>query len=77
MFVYSTDYLRLKNLEIGYTIPAHLLKKAGISRLRIFANTQNLLTFDTIKVIDPENDNKDFTAYPQRRYFRGGISITF
>jgi TonB-linked SusC/RagA family outer membrane protein len=77
MFLYDMDYVRLKNLEIGYNVPAHLLKKAGVSRLRIFANAQNLLTFDGVKVIDPENDNKDFTAYPQRRYFQGGISITF
>ncbi|MDR2496567.1 MAG: TonB-dependent receptor [Tannerellaceae bacterium] len=76
-FLTPADYIRLKNMEIGYNIPPGLLKKAGISRLRIFANSQNVFIIDKIKVADPEVDNRDLNNYPQRRYFQGGISITF
>ena len=64
-------------MEIGYTIPAGLLKKTGISRLRIFASSQNVFIIDKIKVVDPEIDNRDLNNYPQRRYFQSGISVTF
>jgi TonB-linked SusC/RagA family outer membrane protein len=76
-FLTPADYIRLKNMEIGYNIPPRLLKKAGISRLRIFASSQNVFIIDKIKVADPEVDNRDLNNYPQRRYFQGGISITF
>ncbi len=74
-FLRSSDYLRLKNIEIGYTLPFNL-KKAGISRLRISANAQNLLTIDNLPG-DPENTASSFDYYPQRKYFNLGVSITF
>jgi hypothetical protein len=74
-FLRSSDYLRLKNIEIGYTLPFNL-KKAGISRLRVSANAQNLLTIDNLPG-DPENTASSFDYYPQRKYFNLGVSITF
>ncbi|GHV49133.1 SusC/RagA family TonB-linked outer membrane protein [Bacteroidia bacterium] len=76
-FLNSTDYLRLKNMEIGYNVPAKVLKNAGINRLRVYANAQNLLTFDSVKVIDPEANDGSLVVYPQRRYFNCGVSVTF
>ncbi|MDR2118332.1 MAG: TonB-dependent receptor [Tannerellaceae bacterium] len=76
-FLRSGDYLRLKNMEIGYTLPDNYLLRAGISRLRIFANATNLFTIDKLKVADPEQIEKDITSYPQRRIVNFGISATF
>ncbi|WP_367950034.1 SusC/RagA family TonB-linked outer membrane protein, partial [uncultured Parabacteroides sp.] len=53
-YLKNTDYLRLKNLEIGYTFNLPGIQKAGISNLRIYANATNLFTIDGVKVQDPE-----------------------
>ena len=74
-FLRSTDYLRLKNLEIGYTVPCDL-KPYGISKLRVFATGQNLFTIDNVPG-DPENTNKDYNAFPLRKYYNFGVSVTF
>lgn len=76
-FLRSGDYLRLKNMEIGYTLPGFVLEKIGISRLRVYANATNLFTIDKLKVADPEKDHKDLADYPQRRVVNFGISATF
>jgi TonB-linked SusC/RagA family outer membrane protein len=77
-FLYSADYLRLKNLELGYTFAPSLLRKANISNLRIFANAQNLLTFDHLKgMSDPEGTDSSIASYPQRKYVNFGITATF
>lgn len=75
-YLYNTDYLRLKNMEIGYTFNLDAIKKAGISNLRIFANATNLFTIDGVKVQDPEA-NDTGREYPQRRVVNFGASITF
>lgn len=83
----DASYLRLKNLQIGYTLPRTLLSKAGIVKARIFFNAQNLLTFSRLKMTDPENVNRparennittttDLYAYPTTKIFTGGISVT-
>jgi len=73
----SADYLRLKNMEIGYNFDFPALHNAGISNFRIFANASNIFTIDKLKVADPEKDNKDLADYPQRRVFNFGVSLTF
>lgn len=73
-WVRSGDYVRLKNVEIGYTLPANVLKRARISTLRIFANGLNLLTSAEVKGIDPEVYNG---SYPIQRLFNFGINIKF
>jgi TonB-linked SusC/RagA family outer membrane protein len=77
-FLYKTDYLRLKNLELGYTFTPSLLKQAGISNLRLYANAQNIFTFDHLKNLgDPEGNDGSLVNYPQRRYVNFGITATF
>ncbi|MDR1161976.1 MAG: SusC/RagA family TonB-linked outer membrane protein, partial [Tannerellaceae bacterium] len=76
-FLRKGDYLRMKNLEIGYTFPNSVIQKMKISRFRVYANATNLFTVDKMGVGDPENVNKDFTAYPLRRVINFGISATF
>lgn len=73
----STDYIRLKNLELGYTFPAQWMKPAGISNLRIYVSGFNLLTWSKIGVYDPESTNSTGQYYPQARLLNTGIAVTF
>ena len=75
-YLKNTDYLRLKNLEIGYAFNLPGIQKAGISNLRIYANATNLFTIDGVKVQDPEA-NDTGREYPQRRVVNFGATITF
>lgn len=50
----KSDYLRLKNMEIGYTFPAHWLKGIGVQNVRFYVAGTNLLTFTPLKNYDPE-----------------------
>jgi TonB-linked SusC/RagA family outer membrane protein len=70
-----TDYIRLKNLEIGYTLPAKINTRFGIQSLRIYANGFNLLTLDKVKLIDPEVTAG--TSYPLQRIVNLGLTLTF
>lgn len=71
------DYLRLKSIQLGYTIPANILDKAKISNLRLFVTGSNLFTWDHLKFIDPEMPNVNLGFYPQQRIYAFGASITF
>ncbi|PRY89609.1 TonB-linked SusC/RagA family outer membrane protein [Mongoliibacter ruber] len=73
----STDYIRLKNMEIGYTLPETLTTRLGMSNVRLYMNGLNLLTWDKLKVYDPESDNSTGQYYPQARVINGGFSVTF
>lgn len=71
----NTNYIRLKNIEIGYNIPASALNNLGIEGFRIYANGLNLLTFDKVKLIDPELTSGQ--AYPLQRIVNLGLTLTF
>ncbi|MDQ3395890.1 MAG: TonB-dependent receptor, partial [Bacteroidota bacterium] len=73
----NTDYLRLKNIQLGYTLPAGIVEKASMRSARIYINAINLATIDSFKVFDPETDNQDGTVYPQKRTFNLGVNLTF
>jgi len=73
----STDYIRLKNVELGYNFPTVWTEKAGISNARIFLSGQNLLTWSKNKVLDPESDNALGQYYPQARIINAGIMVSF
>ncbi len=75
-YLYNTDYVRLKNVELGYTFNFPAIQKAGISNLRVYVNATNLFTFDGVKVQDPEATDTG-KQYPQRRVMNFGASITF
>lgn len=91
-YVEDGSFLRLKNLQIGYTIPSEYTKKAHINRFRIYVSGQNLLTFTKYKGYDPEigdltqgagEDVKslgigvDLGNYPQPRLYYFGINVSF
>ncbi|GEO22626.1 SusC/RagA family TonB-linked outer membrane protein [Cyclobacterium qasimii] len=73
----SSDYIRLKNFEVGYTVPEQFGDRFGISNLRFYANGLNLITWDKLKVYDPESDNATGQYYPQARVINAGLSVTF
>ena len=73
----STDYIRLKNFELGYAIPASLGQRIGFSNLRVYVNGLNLFTIDKLKVYDPENIQTNGQYYPQARIINAGLTATF
>ncbi len=76
LWLRDASYVRLKNIEIGYSFPADMMKKAHIGSLRIFMSGYNLLTFDNFKVSDPESD-PDGTAYPLIKVVNVGLKVGF
>ncbi|WP_344980536.1 TonB-dependent receptor [Compostibacter hankyongensis] len=76
-FAENTSYVRLKSLEIGYTLPERLSRKLGTSHIRIYLNGLNLFTWDKMKFnsYDPELASQD--TYPIQRIFNSGININF
>jgi TonB-dependent starch-binding outer membrane protein SusC len=76
-FLFDKDYIRLKNIEIGYRLPKALLDKIKISNARIYINGSNIFTIDKMKVYDPEATNSSGVFYPQSRVINTGLSISF
>ena len=72
----DASYIRLKNAEIGYSFNIAGLKRFGVSSLRAYINGYNLLTFDKLKVIDPEVSGSDIN-YAMMKIYNMGISIKF
>ena len=70
------DYLRLRNLTIGYSLPDNIIKKVGMSKLRVYVNAQNLFTVDNMKFdgFDPESDQIYNKVW---RSFNVGLNIHF
>ena len=54
LYVYDGSYLRLKNIQLGYTLPAALTQKVFISSLRFYVAAENLFTFTKYHGFDPE-----------------------
>lgn len=73
----SADYIRLKNFEVGYTIPAVHTTRLGMSNVRFYVNGLNLLTWDKHGIFDPESNNATGQYYPQSRIINSGFTVTF
>lgn len=72
----NAAYARLKNLQIGYTLPENLMRRAGISRARIYFSGQDLFEIHNVKGgWDPEGSDTGFN-YPFQRFFSFGIDVT-
>lgn len=86
-YVEDGSYLRLKNIQLGYTFPKQLLQKIKLQNLRIYVSGQNLFTVTDYTGADPEigqlsttdylSRGFDYGTYPQSRTITGGINITF
>lgn len=74
----DASYLRLKQVEIGYTLKKSWAAKAHIENLRIYATGFNLLTWTKVKFVDPELSNDNWNSeYPITGIYNFGISLTF
>ena len=71
------DYIRLRTLELGYNLPKDKLARLGLSNMRIFVSGSNLLTFDYIKIMDPESSSGEGSSYPQMKLWNMGFSLQF
>jgi TonB-linked SusC/RagA family outer membrane protein len=71
------SFIRVKNAEIGYTIPKTIVSKAKISTVRIYAQAVNLFTFSKFKLWDPELDASYGNIYPQMKTVSLGASLNF
>lgn len=76
-FLFSTDYIRLKNIELGYTLPQNILERFSIEQLRLYVNALNLFTIAANDIFDPESTNTAGTNYPQSRVINLGFNLTF
>jgi len=77
-FLKKTDYLRLKNLQFGYTLPKRITEKVGIQLFRVFISGYNLLTYSPdYKDFDPEASAGSGQSYPLQRVVSAGLTLTF
>ena len=81
-WLHSTDFIRLKTMELGYTIPATLVRKWGLEKIRVCVSGMNLFTYAPhMKDFDPELEYKGDgfagQGYPIQRILTAGISINF
>lgn len=90
IYMFSAAYVRLKNIQLGYTIPQKITSRLGIQKLRISANAQNLFTLAKVSFIDPEStefgSNMGGTGgtgansgrnYPTLKYYGFGLELEF
>ncbi|SMD09360.1 TonB-linked outer membrane protein, SusC/RagA family [Pedobacter nyackensis] len=75
-FIISNDYLRLKSIQLGYTLPKSLFK-SKIEKMRFYVSGFNLFTWDKLKYLDPEMPNVNNGFYPQQKMISGGINLIF
>jgi hypothetical protein len=77
-FIKDASYFRLKNVTLGYTLPAKWTNKIFVKKLRVYVACENALTFTKYDGFDPEiADYVDRGIYPQSRTVQFGASITF
>ena len=74
----NADFVRLKNVEIGYTFPHKMFgERVPIKGIRIYAGGYNLFTLSELKTIDPESNDGSAQTYPQTRIFNFGAKLMF
>ena len=78
-FTDDASYIRLKNLEVGYTFKGNLLAKVKCKALRVYANGSNLITWDKQKLFkfDPEQPGQRGLSYPQISIYNIGLNLQF
>ncbi len=84
-WVFDGSYVRLKNIALGYNLPANTLKKMKLQRLRIYVSAQNIITMTSYRGYDPEvnyrnsnlNAGVDYASYPNAKAVTAGINIGF
>lgn len=77
LWVKDASYLRLKNIEIGYNFRLPFMPKIGVEKMRVFMTGYNLLTFDKLKISDPESMSSGVPQYPVMRVINFGLNVSF
>ena len=88
IYLFNAAYARLKNIQIGYTIPNHIASRAKIQKARFYLSGQNLFTLSDMNFLDPENSEfgnntsmgagaNSGRAYPLPVFYGAGLDITF
>lgn len=75
----NVRYLRVRNLELGYSLPKKFAEKIKAEKIRFYVNGSNLISFDNVGKyqIDPEISAAAAVVYPQQKVFMAGFNVTF
>lgn len=73
----DASFIRLKNVEVAYTLPARLVSNLKMTNVRVYVSGFNLITIDKIKLLDPEGTDSRGMYYPQQRIYSAGVSLSF
>lgn len=85
-WIENGSFLKLKNVTVGYTLPAYVTRRISVTRLRIYFSTQNLFTITKYSGLDPEigiqggnatQNGIDNGTYPSSRFYTFGLNVTF
>jgi hypothetical protein len=77
-YLQNAAYLRIKNLQLGYSLPASVMKAIKLQRIRLYVSAENLATFTKLaKTLDPELSIGSGKIYPLQRTFSAGLNVTF
>ncbi|MGE5447546.1 MAG: SusC/RagA family TonB-linked outer membrane protein, partial [Bacteroidales bacterium] len=90
LYIFNASYLRLKNIQLGYTLPQQLTSKIGVQKCRFSVNAQNLFTLSNVSFIDPESSEfgnnmggvggvgaNSGRNYPTLKYYGFGLDLEF
>jgi hypothetical protein len=88
LYLFYAAYARLKNVQVGYTIPARIISKAHIQKARLYLTGQNLITLSKLTFLDPEITEFDNNtglgagansarAYFLPKFYGFGLDVTF
>ena len=83
--MFKGDYFRIKQMQLGYTIPSRITKKFAVSNLRVYASLDDYFTFTKYPFLDPEtaatNNSSgsgiDWASYPTMQKLIFGVNLTF
>lgn len=78
-YLHNADFLRLKNLQVGYTLPQRLVSKLKLKNVRVYYSGDNILTFSELDGVDPErvSNSGKYAAYPQNKVHSLGVNVKF
>lgn len=71
------EYLRLKNLVVGYNLPEHILTKTPFSQVNVYVSGTNVFTLSHFKYVDPESPSVSAGHYPQQATWSLGLNLSF
>jgi len=76
-WLHNTAFVRLKNVQLGYTLPKDITEKYGVSSFRLYLSAFNLFTLTKVKDFDPEGSSENGQFYPQQKIVNFGFNVQF